>query len=338
MVGPGTLNEILELDFDEWVHIGIYTCLFVSAMSTILRSNRRYQQTRSGRIFLVSICMMYVTATLHLVVLFYRYIRGFILFVDINGGFFYVWDYRRWDNLASNILTCLIIWLGDLLVIYRAYIVWESALWVVIAPVIILLASLGINIYTLYWFTHPSLAPVSAIIPLLDCIYPLAFAQNFITTVFIALKIWAQHRMSKSSGVVDRSSRLSLMRILRIVVESAMVYTVQLLILIILQFSNTNSFQVVFQAAIIPSTGIVFVLIAVRVQAAKIETFGNSALTVPAWVEEGDSDIELHRSRSPSTPDAFKVSSQKLDGNHGSEPFASSSLTHHRKGLSTVTQ
>jgi len=84
--------------------------------------------------------------------------------------------------------------------------------------------------------------------------------------------------------------------------------------------------------------GIVFVLIAVRVQAAKLETFGNSALSnMPAWLEEGDSDIELRRSRSPSSPIAFSVPARKLNSDHDSEPFASSSFTH-RKVLSTVTQ
>lgn len=104
------------------------------------------------------------------------------------------------------------------------------------------------------WFENPlRFSPHSEIMSL-NAIYPLSLAQNVMTTGLITLKIWNQHRNSAASGVIDRSSRLSLLKIVRIIIESAMIYTGQLFVLVILYFAN-NTFQYVVQNAIVPSLG-----------------------------------------------------------------------------------
>ena len=84
-------------------------------------------------------------------------------------------------------------------------------------------------------------------------IYPFAFAQNTITTGMIAFKIWRQHRSSTELGVLNHSP-LDLIGVMRIVIESAMIYTFQLLILIIL-FPVHHNAQLIVQCAIVPSIG-----------------------------------------------------------------------------------
>jgi len=85
-------------------------------------------------------------------------------------------------------------------------------------------------------------------------------------------------------------------------IESAMVYTIQLCILIVLYFIN-NTFQYVVQAAIVPSIGIVFVLIALRVHRAKQQDadIGSSLGVIPtAWLTDRDSTIEASQPDSAS--------------------------------------
>lgn len=82
----------------------------------------------------------------------------------------------------------------------------------------------------------------------------MALSQNSLTTALIVLKIYKQHQVSTSHGIVDRTSKLSLIRILRIIIESAMLYTIQLTILIILYYTNNNA-KVIVQYAIVPSVG-----------------------------------------------------------------------------------
>lgn len=97
--------------------------------------------------------------------------------------------------------------------------------------------------------------------PLLSSIYPLAFGENMITTSLIAWKIWRQHRVSRDAGVIDRGTRVSLFQILRIIIESAMVYTFQILLVIILFFRGDN-FQIIVQSAIVPSIGMTLLEVA----------------------------------------------------------------------------
>jgi hypothetical protein len=83
--------------------------------------------------------------------------------------------------------------------------------------------------------------------------YPINLAQNVLTTSLIIWKILKQFRLSSSTGLVNMN-RISLITVMRIMVESALIYTVDLIVLIILYFMN-SPVQYVFQAAIMPSIG-----------------------------------------------------------------------------------
>jgi hypothetical protein len=106
----------------------------------------------------------------------------------------------------------------------------------------------------LVWFTHFGMAGFDTVLSWMSTIYPLVFAQNIITTGLIAFKIWTQHRISTANGVIDTSTRLSLINVLRILIESAAIYTFQVLVLLIL-YPMENNAQYIVQSAVIPSIG-----------------------------------------------------------------------------------
>jgi hypothetical protein len=111
---------------------------------------------------------------------------------------------------------------------------------------------LGTSIVDLYWFMHPgdrSLAPT--VFLFLRMCYPLHLAQNLLTTGLIAYKIWEQHRNSARSGVRAYSG-ITLIHIFRIVIESAMIYTLQLLVLVVL-YCLRHRAMVIFMATLAPS-------------------------------------------------------------------------------------
>ena len=81
-------------------------------------------------------------------------------------------------------------------------------------------------------------------------IYATAFTQNTMTTGLIAYKIWHQNRLSK--GLVSGSS--SMIPLVRIIIESASIYVLNVLILIILYAVESNG-QYVAQEAIVPVCG-----------------------------------------------------------------------------------
>lgn len=141
--------------------------------------------------------------------------------------------------------------------IYRAYIVWNRNLWLVALPIGLLAGSFIVNIYVLVWLRNPPpFGPISfsSGLAAFNSVYIIAFVQNFLTTSLLTLKIWTQHRQSQAAGALDQGGRVSLIRVARIIVESAMVYTLQLLIIIVLNFRHNNG-QYVVQCAIVPSIG-----------------------------------------------------------------------------------
>lgn len=84
----------------------------------------------------------------------------------------------------------------------------------------------------------------------MNTIYALAFVQNTMTTGLIAYRIWRQDKESR--GLVGHS--LSLMYLVRIIIESASIYVINVLILIILYAIHSNG-QYVAQEAIVPTVG-----------------------------------------------------------------------------------
>jgi hypothetical protein len=87
----------------------------------------------------------------------------------------------------------------------------------------------------------------------LDFLYPVNLAQNVLTTGLITWKILRQHQFSTSIGLVSTDG-ISLITVTRIMVESALIYTVELIFLIILHFAN-SPVEFIVQAALFPSTG-----------------------------------------------------------------------------------
>ncbi|PPQ84424.1 hypothetical protein CVT25_011251 [Psilocybe cyanescens] len=359
--------------------LGVYVTLLVSSLSVMFKRRSSNRAVLSAWIFFIGVLLMFIVATLHvgeilhstatifntdntmLVLAMYRFVQGYILQVNPKGGIFYLFDLARWDSILTNALLGIILWLGDALVISRCYYIWDRNFWVILLPSLLFLSIvgkllsvrivlhvihdkdllIGINTSTLYWSTHlsdPHLNP-KLMLSLLNAVYPLALTQNVLTTGLIAFKIWLQHRTSSAFGVVDRGSRLSLMRILVIVVESAMIYTLQLFILIILYFME-NNVQYIVQSAIVPSVGIVFALIAVRVHIAQsTSTLGTGLGTLPAWLDESGGAIELSNQR-PSSPVitgvTFIVGANDLDRDDDLEPFDSLSHSPKRDKLPRV--
>ena len=90
----------------------------------------------------------------------------------------------------------------------------------------------------------------------MDSIYSIALAQNTITTGLIAYRIWRQDRASHEAGLrsAGSNSTSSLIPIVRIVVESAVIYVLTAIVIIIL-YARNNNFQFVIQEAIVPIIG-----------------------------------------------------------------------------------
>ncbi|TFK18222.1 hypothetical protein FA15DRAFT_710061 [Coprinopsis marcescibilis] len=166
----------------------------------------------------------------------------------------------------------LLIWHADILVIFRTYLVWGKRWQVIVVPIIFLMLSIANGSVILAWFFQPDKIDFNKIHhPFFDLIFPLHLAGNTATTGLLAFKIWQRHWMSERAGINFHAvgSGPNLITILRIIVESAAIYTVQLALLVILYFAGDMAGQIVVLGTLTPSIGIVFVLITLRTHQAR---------------------------------------------------------------------
>jgi hypothetical protein len=116
---------------------------------------------------------------------------------------------------------------------------------------------LAINSTILCWFSHPELdylRPTATI--LLHLSYPVNFSLNVLTTSLIAYAILRQHFESVEAGM-SFASGFSLVYVVRVVVESALIYTLQMLVLLIL-YELKHPSIIIFQTTCMPSIGALF--------------------------------------------------------------------------------
>jgi hypothetical protein len=106
----------------------------------------------------------------------------------------------------------------------------------------------------LVWFRHPTALAFSQALPLLNMVYPINITQSLLTTGLITFKIWRQYILSRSAGLYAGGSGTGLLTIIRIIVESAMIFALQQLLLCVLYYVDSPA-QYIFHGTMVPSIG-----------------------------------------------------------------------------------
>ncbi|KAG2009422.1 hypothetical protein CC2G_012361 [Coprinopsis cinerea AmutBmut pab1-1] len=282
---------------------GIYFCLFVAALNIMLR--KRTLHTFSSRVFLVGIVVMFVLITLHNFFNIYSMIEGYAYQTSLESPVHFMRNTTNWARYSFPVILALVIWIGDALVIYRCFIIWQRNYYAILLPLVLLLSSISFHSVNLWWFGNPTARSLEDMRPIMSTTFPLHFAQNVVTTGMIAFKLWQHHRRTRRVGV-SVSGGLSMITIVRIMVESALLYTVQMAINIVLFFLNSSG-QVVIQHCLIPTTGIVFALIAIRAHSARYSATHSehnppSKSLIPSWLHGGENDVENQRTGHSNMP------------------------------------
>ena len=82
---------------------------------------------------------------------------------------------------------------------------------------------------------------MSALTALSNAIFPLSLSQNVLTTGAILYKILRQHRRMNSLSVDSAHSFSSMLTVARLIIESAALYLVAMLLLVIFYFTGVCS-------------------------------------------------------------------------------------------------
>ncbi|KDQ17162.1 hypothetical protein BOTBODRAFT_598854 [Botryobasidium botryosum FD-172 SS1] len=269
----------------ETLTYGLYITLFFSCLWVLLIRNE--EQQINWRLLGPAIAL-FVLSTLHVSVGLHRLIEGF---TGPHNPATYFTDLRRWPNIFADSLYITINFIGDAIVIYRCFVIWDWDIRPVLLPMIMLVTSAVTGAYGIDGFRHikpGSTAFNDRVFDFLRVEFVLSLAVNLLCTGLVVYRI---AKASQVTAIVEgRTPRIQMYSdALAVVVESAALYTVSLAIYIGLYFSQSNAQYILYvtNAQII---SIVPTLMLVRV--------GLGTKRSNGW-EETQSEVQPHPYRLP---------------------------------------
>ncbi|KAF8889020.1 hypothetical protein BD779DRAFT_1521538 [Infundibulicybe gibba] len=236
----------------ESVLYGIYVTLFFESAYIVIRRNQK--GTSPEKVFIWASMFMFLLATSHLGLNLYRLIRS-----STADDPFYYW--AEWCLMTESSLNALMILFADSLLVYRCFIIWGDSYRIITVPLILLISVIVMTIVEIRELATPF--PAEWVEMLGSAIYILVFIQDMMTTGLIAWNIWS-HQQQVDGFLAFTVPRSSLTGIVRIMVESAAIYLVELFLLIVLLLIKHPA-STILHMAIVPTAGIVFTLITVRI-------------------------------------------------------------------------
>ncbi|KAH6874466.1 hypothetical protein BKA70DRAFT_1480166 [Coprinopsis sp. MPI-PUGE-AT-0042] len=282
--------EALGLVLTEAEVQRLYLCLFIRVVTIF--AQKQAHKPFAAKVFLVGNVMIFIVISLHNGLSAYRLVMGFAYQLDGQASLLYLDDLRNWAAIASRYILVIILWIGDALLIYRCFLIWQWNYRVIAIPSLLYIVVIGLETSNIWWMARQStIVDITAKRwPILQVTFPLISAQNILTTGLILFRIWSRHRDSQSAGIVSLNTP-SLASLMRAIVESAAIYTAALFALVVLcsldhpgWYVGCNVFHLF--VTLIPPTGIMFMLMAIRVHTVQEEAkhASPSPSLLPSWI------------------------------------------------------
>ncbi|KAG1898785.1 uncharacterized protein F5891DRAFT_1144498 [Suillus fuscotomentosus] len=218
--------------------------------------------------------MLLILSTAHMIVDIIRIEEGLVTYRDTfpGGPAAFFADVTQITFVVKNIIYTMQTMLGDGMVIYRCYIVWQSV-WVIIVPSCLWLGITVCGICAVYSVSKATNQAgnifAKATGQWITAFYAMTLASNLLASGFLAYRIW---KMERDISAV-RTSNNSMMPIVRVLADAAILYSVTLLSALVC-FVEGNNGQYVVLDMIMPIISIAFYMIIIRM-AMKTTSYGH---------------------------------------------------------------
>ncbi|KAJ8495464.1 hypothetical protein ONZ45_g12854 [Pleurotus djamor] len=194
-------------------------------------------------------------------------IKAFVLFKGDGGAQAALTDHSDWMVIIKSFTLDIHILIGDLVLIYRCWIVYNQSYLVILFPALLWVGDIAMGSFVLYIQVHfnqkESLQDV--LTPSHTSFLVITVAQNLITTALIILRIRRVDRLTARYSVTTMGGRrkTKLQRVMRIVIESGLLYTVATIVCLATYLADTFAYLSVTGAEL-PIIVIAFNLIIIR--------------------------------------------------------------------------
>ncbi|KAF8068864.1 hypothetical protein FPV67DRAFT_1448721 [Lyophyllum atratum] len=262
--------------FVECIFYGIYLITFISSLKCILWSGP--QRTWASRLtgnWLMStvVLLMFIFSTLNLALGLVRLLQGLVYHTHPGGGAIKELG-QDWINIIKPLCVHLQTITVDVVLIYRCWVMYDKSYRVVVFPTFLWLggvAGTAVSMYMQGILTSGSRVAGGKISLVYIGFWSGTIAINIYATTLIVLQIWRAvnetARAHRFTPFFSMQPRGRLHTVMRIIVESGLIYTVMTVIIFITQITGSDSVYIT-TAAGIQITGITFNLILIRAKRA----------------------------------------------------------------------
>ncbi|KAG2365239.1 hypothetical protein BDR07DRAFT_1399556 [Suillus spraguei] len=251
----------------EGVVYGFSMLMFIGTIWGLTYKQR--MQDVSRPIAMVAI-LLFILSTVHIVASTIRAEDALVTYANTfpGGPAAFFADLTQPTVKIKGVTYVLQTLLADGIMIYRCYIVWQSVL-VIVLPSILWCGLAVVGVGMIYSFLNITSTSNSGDIAInlsgqymhwASAFTPLTLATNLLSSGLIAYHIW---KIERNVSAV-RSKKSTMMPIVRILVDSAVLYTVMLFILLVC-FICSNNGEYVIADMLIPTISITFYMVLVRV-------------------------------------------------------------------------
>ncbi|KAI0660050.1 hypothetical protein C8Q70DRAFT_72512 [Cubamyces menziesii] len=246
----------------EGILYGFSIFMFGVTMYILKENSRRAGREVNYKMLSVSIALL-VCSTVHMIIDFIRACRGLVFKRDTfpGGPVAFFGQPSEWTFVAKNAVYTVQTLLGDGILIYRCYMVWQT--WLIIALPIGLWVWVGVvGILSVH---------AVAIVPLgagtvflkdvgrwITAFYASTLSTNFFVTILLAYKIWITNRR------VSRVRQGSLLPVVRVVADAGVLYSVTLAAALGCFVQKSNGQYVVLDM-VCPIISITFYMVIIRI-------------------------------------------------------------------------
>ncbi|KAG9313792.1 hypothetical protein JVU11DRAFT_6152 [Chiua virens] len=208
-------------------------------------------------------CSLLLFSTVHFVIDIIRIIQGLILYRDTSAGpSGYFADVSQWTFVSKNYIYTVQTLIGDGVMLYRCYAVWQSKL-IMILPGLLWCAVAVTGIGAPYTLSHVKQSEVfgGSLSQWITAFYASTFTTNLVATILLAYRIWYVDRKATRLRGHHKSQ---LRPILHVIIDAGVIYSFTLLAALIC-FVNESNGQYVVLDMVMPIISITFYMVIIRV-------------------------------------------------------------------------
>ncbi|TFK39913.1 hypothetical protein BDQ12DRAFT_711990 [Crucibulum laeve] len=255
--------------FIENVIYGLYIASFGYTMNALLSTGTRWRRLNELNCSMMAVSLlMFLNSTIALASGFYIIWRGFIIPSEAGGGPASFGDISNWSLVLKSAVLLLQTTIGDAMLIYRCWVVYNRSLLVVAFSIVMWCGGTVCSVFLVYYeatFHSQVLVSAEKLHPFGVAFWALTVGLNVITTGLLVWPIWKV--IQENEQFVYRNSVAhppnTLKNVMQIIIESGLLYTAMAFITFVTYTSGSNALYLASSAEI-GVAGIAFNLIIIR--------------------------------------------------------------------------